>query len=211
MHHAAPTVIGRRDIGGREDETILLEMSTMLIRLYFSSCKRQRVDVDDVLPAQSASQVGSISVTDLSDRTTLTAPQRPKRSSSPTLHLTELRTATPSITLSPFDQVGQPSPVDVAARIYRLRSRLRLDDFMTAASILTTWEPLLDDVGSVMATLERIHIMRESRRRYISEDVKLRRPQFGMINLLGSFGLPECGRDVDQIFASSEWRNMCCP
>ncbi|KAF2463674.1 uncharacterized protein BDR25DRAFT_297831 [Lindgomyces ingoldianus] len=88
------------------------------------SPKRQRVDIDDVLPAQSASQVGSISVVDLSDRTTLTAPQGSKRSSSPTRHLTELRTATPSITLSPFNQVKQPPPVDVAARINRLRSHL---------------------------------------------------------------------------------------
>ncbi|KAF1995237.1 hypothetical protein P154DRAFT_500620 [Amniculicola lignicola CBS 123094] len=89
-----------------------------------SSPKRQRVDADDVLPTQSASQVGSISVVDLSDRTTLTTPQGPKRSSSPTRNLTELRTATPSISLSPLNQVKQPPPAEVAARINGLRSRL---------------------------------------------------------------------------------------
>ncbi|CAN9171290.1 unnamed protein product [Alternaria alternata] len=89
-----------------------------------SSPKRQRIDTDDVLPTQSASQVGSISVVDLPDRTTLTAPQGLKRSSSPTRNLTELRTATPSISLSPFNQVKQPPPANVSARINSLRSRL---------------------------------------------------------------------------------------
>jgi hypothetical protein len=89
-----------------------------------SSPKRQRIDTDDVLPTQSASQVGSISVVDLSDRTTLTAPQGLKRSSSPTRNLTELRTATPSISLSPFNQVKQPPPANVSARINSLRRRL---------------------------------------------------------------------------------------
>ncbi|CAN9171321.1 unnamed protein product [Alternaria alternata] len=89
-----------------------------------SSPKRQRIDTDDVLPTQSASQVGSISVVDLSDRTSLTAPQGLKRSSSPTRNLTELRTATPSISLSPFNQVKQPPPANVSARINSLRSRL---------------------------------------------------------------------------------------
>ncbi|CAN9196174.1 unnamed protein product [Alternaria alternata] len=89
-----------------------------------SSPKRQRIDTDDVLPTQSASQVGSISVVDLSDRTTLTAPQGLKRSSSPTRNLTELRTATPSISLSPFNHVKQPPPANISARINSLRSRL---------------------------------------------------------------------------------------
>ncbi|CAN9238933.1 unnamed protein product [Alternaria alternata] len=89
-----------------------------------SSPKRQRIDTDDVLPTQSASQVGSISVVDLPDRTTLTAPQGLKRSSSPTRNLTELRTATPSISLSPFNQVKQPPPANVSARTNSLRSRL---------------------------------------------------------------------------------------
>jgi hypothetical protein len=89
-----------------------------------SSPKRQRVDADDVLPTQSASQVGSISVVDLSDRTTFNAPRRSKRSSSPTRHLTELRTATPSISLSPFNQVKQPPPADITARLNNLRGRL---------------------------------------------------------------------------------------
>ena len=89
-----------------------------------SSPKRQRVDTDDVLPTQSASQVGSISIVDLSDRITFNAPQGSKRSSSPTRHLTDLRTATPSISLSPFNQVKQPPPADVAARLNNLRGRL---------------------------------------------------------------------------------------
>ena len=86
-----------------------------------SSPKRQRIDTDDVLPTQSASQVGSISVVDLSDRTTLTAPQGLKRSSR---NLTDLCTATPSISLSPFNQVMQPPPANVSARSNSLRSRL---------------------------------------------------------------------------------------
>ncbi|KAF5843981.1 hypothetical protein GGP41_003160 [Bipolaris sorokiniana] len=89
-----------------------------------SSPKRQRIDTDDVLPTQSASQVGSISVVDLSDRTTLTAPQGLKRSSSPTRNLTELRTATPSISLSPFNQVKQQPPANISAHISSLRNRL---------------------------------------------------------------------------------------
>ena len=89
-----------------------------------SSLKRQRVDIDDILPTQSVSQVGSISVVDLSDRTNLTAPQGSKRSSSPIRNLTELRTATPSISLSPFNQVKQPPTADVAARINNLRGHL---------------------------------------------------------------------------------------
>ena len=88
------------------------------------SPKRQRVETDDVLPTQSASQVGSISVVDLSDRTTLTAQYGSKRSSSPTRNLTELRTATPSISLGSFNQVKQPLSADVAARINKLRGRL---------------------------------------------------------------------------------------
>lgn len=89
-----------------------------------SSPKRQRVDTDNVLPTQSASQVGSISIVDLSERTTFNAPQGSKRSSSPPRHLTELRTATPSISLTPFNQVKQPPPVDVAVRLNSLRGRL---------------------------------------------------------------------------------------
>jgi len=89
-----------------------------------SSPKRQRVEADDVLPTQSASQVGSISIVNLSDRTTLTAPQGSKRTSSPTRYLTELRTVTPSITLSSFNQVDQPLPVDVVARINSLCTHL---------------------------------------------------------------------------------------
>lgn len=61
---------------------------------------------------------------DLLDRTTLTAPQGLKRSSSPTRNLTELRTATPSISLSPFNQVKQPPPANVSARINSLGSCL---------------------------------------------------------------------------------------
>ncbi|PVH99590.1 hypothetical protein DM02DRAFT_614901 [Periconia macrospinosa] len=100
-----------------------------------SSPKRQRVDTDDVLPTQSASQVGSISIVDLSDRTTFNAPQGSKRSSSPTRHLTELRTATPSISLSPFNQVKQPPPVDVAARLNNLRGRLSLREGLETSYI----------------------------------------------------------------------------
>ncbi|RMZ69753.1 ribonuclease h [Pyrenophora seminiperda CCB06] len=89
-----------------------------------SSPKRQRVDADHVLPTQSASQVGSVSIVDLSDRTTFTAPQGFKRSLRPTRQLTELRTATPSICISPLNQVKPPPPADIAACISSLRSRL---------------------------------------------------------------------------------------
>ncbi|CBY01212.1 predicted protein [Plenodomus lingam JN3] len=92
--------------------------------LHDSSPKRQRIDTDGLLPTQSASQAGSISIVDLSDCTTLTAPQGSKRSSSPTRNLTELRTATPSISLSPFNQVKQPPSASVSARINSLRGRL---------------------------------------------------------------------------------------
>lgn len=55
---------------------------------------------------------------------TLKVPHEPKRSLSPIRNLTKLRTATPSISLRHFNQVSQPLPADVAARIYSLRSRL---------------------------------------------------------------------------------------
>lgn len=88
-----------------------------------SSPKRQRVD-DDVLPAQSASQIGSISVVDLSDRTSLSAQRGQKRSASPARQLTELRNATPSISLGPFNMIKQLPPPNISARISQLRSSL---------------------------------------------------------------------------------------
>ncbi|KAL5114018.1 hypothetical protein ACEQ8H_008123 [Pleosporales sp. CAS-2024a] len=90
------------------------------------SPKRKRINTDDVLPTQSASQVGSTSVLHLSDRTTLTATQGSMRSSSasPTRKVMDLRNATPSISLSRFNEVKQPPPANVSARINSLRSHL---------------------------------------------------------------------------------------
>jgi hypothetical protein len=69
-----------------------------------SSPKRQRIDTDEVLPTQSASQVGSISIVDLSDRTTFTVPQGSRRSLSPMRYFTKLRTT--SYLLIRFRVVG---------------------------------------------------------------------------------------------------------
>ncbi|KAH8726136.1 hypothetical protein GQ44DRAFT_200383 [Phaeosphaeriaceae sp. PMI808] len=64
-----------------------------------SSPSKRRRREDDSLPGQSASRTGSIVV---SERTVLTAPNSAKRTFSPSRHLTELRTARPSISLSPI-------------------------------------------------------------------------------------------------------------
>ncbi|KAF2457343.1 hypothetical protein BDY21DRAFT_386100 [Lineolata rhizophorae] len=76
-----------------------------------SSLKRRRVDADNVLPTQSASQVGSISVEDPGARVLRAV-------------LTELRAATRSISLSPFNQVKQLPPIHVTTRINSLRNHL---------------------------------------------------------------------------------------
>ncbi|KAF1973269.1 hypothetical protein BU23DRAFT_554247, partial [Bimuria novae-zelandiae CBS 107.79] len=60
---------------------------------------------NDDLSMQSTSRLGSI---DVSDRTVLTAPASAKRSTSPSRHLTQLRTARPPILLSP---ITMPPPL----------------------------------------------------------------------------------------------------
>lgn len=117
-----------------------------------TSPKRQRIDPDDVLPTQSASQVGTISVVDLPSRTIFTPPPGTKRSLSPTRALTELRTATPSICLSPLTQVKKSPPAAISAKIKSLRRREGLEYQQRFAKLLnqtpslvhlSRWIPLI--------------------------------------------------------------------
>lgn len=81
--------------------------------------KRRRLfSDDDVLPDQSASQVGTTNVVILDSSTVLSAPSQgsgttnPKRSSSPTRdHALELRTATPAITIDSLTGARPTQPV----------------------------------------------------------------------------------------------------
>ncbi|KAF2191734.1 hypothetical protein K469DRAFT_556144 [Zopfia rhizophila CBS 207.26] len=86
-----------------------------------SSPSKRRRKEDDSLPGQSASRAGSVVV---SERTILTATGSAKRTSSPSRHLTELRTARPSISLSPITMPPKPLSDDTMTRLGRFRRRL---------------------------------------------------------------------------------------
>ncbi|KAF1994105.1 hypothetical protein P154DRAFT_476490 [Amniculicola lignicola CBS 123094] len=85
-----------------------------------SSPGKRRRQNDDGPARQSTSRPGSVAV---SERTVLTAPGSAKRSTSPSRHLTELRTARPSISLSPIT-MPPPLPEHVKMRLGKLRRRL---------------------------------------------------------------------------------------
>ena len=70
---------------------------------------------------RSASRTGSVV---LSERTVLTATGGTKRTSSPSRHLTELRSAQPSISLAPITMPPQPLSDDAMARLGWLRKQL---------------------------------------------------------------------------------------
>ncbi|KAF2811517.1 uncharacterized protein BDZ99DRAFT_518778 [Mytilinidion resinicola] len=86
-----------------------------------SSPSKRRRKEDDSLPGHSASCTSSVA---LSERTVLTATGSAKRTSSPSRHLTELRTARPSILLSPITMPPKPLPDDAMTRLGGLRRRL---------------------------------------------------------------------------------------
>ncbi|KAH8726728.1 hypothetical protein GQ44DRAFT_156821 [Phaeosphaeriaceae sp. PMI808] len=79
-----------------------------------SSPSKRRRREDDSLLGQSASRTGSIVV---SERTVLTAPSSAKRTPSLSRHLTELRTARPSISLSPITMPAKPLSDDAMTRL----------------------------------------------------------------------------------------------
>ena len=86
-----------------------------------SSPGKRRRKEEDSLSGQSASRTGSIV---MSERTVLTATGSVKRTVSPSRHLTELRTARPSISLSPITMPHKPLSNDAMERMGRLRRRL---------------------------------------------------------------------------------------
>ncbi|KAF2022836.1 hypothetical protein EK21DRAFT_82214, partial [Setomelanomma holmii] len=82
--------------------------------------KRRRIE-DALQSEQSASCTGSVL---LSGRPTLTAPGGTKRTSSPSRHLTELRSAHPFISLAPITMPPHPLSDDAMARLGWLRKQL---------------------------------------------------------------------------------------
>ncbi|KAF1935584.1 hypothetical protein EJ02DRAFT_460257 [Clathrospora elynae] len=60
----------------------------------------------------------------MSERTVLSAPGSAKRTSSPSQHIAELRTARPSISLSPITMPSKPLSDDAMTCLGRLRGRL---------------------------------------------------------------------------------------
>ncbi|KAF2254344.1 hypothetical protein BU26DRAFT_136771 [Trematosphaeria pertusa] len=85
-----------------------------------SPSKRQRKE-DNFPSGQTASRSSSVVV---SERTILTATGSAKRTSSPSRHLTELRTARPSILLSPITMPPKRLSEDAMTRLGRLRRQL---------------------------------------------------------------------------------------
>ncbi|KAF2459139.1 hypothetical protein BDY21DRAFT_420389 [Lineolata rhizophorae] len=86
-----------------------------------SSPSKRRRKEDDSLPGESASRSCSVVV---SECVVLTTTGSAERTSSPSPHLIELRTARPSISLSPITMPPKPLSDDSMTRLGRLRRRL---------------------------------------------------------------------------------------